>query len=124
MLAGIREDESGNGRPVLDISKRQDGMRRPVSGGIAYATQDALKWCKGEPALKKHSNRRQTAMPDIDPGQKNLTVHGPRAAAVVFEAAPSVVALEAGGHSRWISKLLVECGHRVIVAHARELRLI
>jgi transposase len=51
-------------------------------------------------------------MPDTDPGQKKSKLP------------PSVVALEAGGHSRWMSKLRVECGHRVIVANARELRLI
>lgn len=34
------------------------------------------------------------------------------------------VALETGTHSPWISRLLVECGHEVIVANARELRFI
>jgi transposase len=34
------------------------------------------------------------------------------------------VALEAGGHSPWLSRLLEECGHEVLVANARKLRLI
>jgi transposase len=38
--------------------------------------------------------------------------------------ASAVVALETGSHSRWIAKVARECGHRVIVANARELRLI
>ena len=36
----------------------------------------------------------------------------------------SRVALETGTHSPWISRLLTELGHEVIVAHARKVRLI
>jgi transposase len=35
-----------------------------------------------------------------------------------------VIALEAGTHSRWMSALLRECGHEVIVADPRRLRLL
>jgi transposase len=43
----------------------------------------------------------------------------------VFRAMPrSRVALETGTHSPWVSRLLSELGHEVIVAHARKLRLI
>jgi transposase len=43
----------------------------------------------------------------------------------VFGALPgSRVALEIGTHSRWISRLLSELGHEVIVANARKVRLI
>ena len=43
----------------------------------------------------------------------------------VFGAMPhSRVALEIGTHSPWISRLLVELGHEVIVANARKVRLI
>jgi transposase len=42
-----------------------------------------------------------------------------------FEAMPlSRVALETGTHSPWVSRLLGELGHEVIVAHARNVRLI
>jgi len=37
---------------------------------------------------------------------------------------PARVALEAGTHSAWISRLLEECGHDVIVANPRELKKI
>jgi len=37
---------------------------------------------------------------------------------------PCRVALEAGAHSRWVSLLLPELGHEVIVANPRKLRLI
>jgi transposase len=42
----------------------------------------------------------------------------------VFGAMPrSRIALETGTHSPWISRLLSELGHEVIVAHARKVRL-
>ncbi len=43
----------------------------------------------------------------------------------VFAAMPpSRMALETGMHSPWVSRLLSEVGHEVIVAHARNVRLI
>jgi transposase len=37
---------------------------------------------------------------------------------------PMRVAIEAGTHSPWASRVLEECGHEVLVANARKLRLI
>jgi transposase len=37
---------------------------------------------------------------------------------------PMRIAIETGTHSPWISRLLEECGHEVLVANARKLRLI
>jgi transposase len=37
---------------------------------------------------------------------------------------PSVVALETGTHSPWVSRLITELGHEVIVAHAQKVQLI
>jgi transposase len=37
---------------------------------------------------------------------------------------PMRIALETGTHSPWISRLLQRCGHQVLVANARKLRLI
>jgi transposase len=43
----------------------------------------------------------------------------------VFAAMPrSRVALETGVHSPWVSRQLTQLGHEVIVAHARNVRLI
>ena len=43
----------------------------------------------------------------------------------VFGAMPrSRVALETGAHSPWVSRQLTQLGHEVIVAHARNVRLI
>jgi transposase len=49
----------------------------------------------------------------------------PKAVREVFGGMPhSRIALETGTHSPWISRLLSELGHEVIVAHARNVRLI
>jgi transposase len=49
----------------------------------------------------------------------------PKAMREAFAAMPrSRVALETGTHSPWVSRLLEELGHEVIVAHARNVRLI
>jgi transposase len=39
-------------------------------------------------------------------------------------SAPTRIAIEVGTHSPWISRLLEGCGHQVLVANARKLRLI
>jgi hypothetical protein len=41
-----------------------------------------------------------------------------------FTRAPAHVAIEVGGHSRWVSALLTELGHRVTVANARRVKVI
>ena len=49
----------------------------------------------------------------------------PKALRARFEClAPTRIALEVGGHSAWVSELLKELGHEVIVANARKLRMI
>jgi transposase len=37
---------------------------------------------------------------------------------------PVRIAIEAGTHAPWASRVLEECGHEVLVANARKLRLI
>ena len=49
----------------------------------------------------------------------------PKAIRARFEGlAATRIALEVGGHSAWVSELLDELGHEVIVANARKLRMI
>jgi transposase len=49
----------------------------------------------------------------------------PKAVQQVFRKLPrSRIALETGTHSPWVSRQLTELGHEVIVAHARNVRLI
>ena len=38
--------------------------------------------------------------------------------------APTVIAIEVGTHSAWVSRVLRSCGHRVVVANARKVALI
>jgi transposase len=40
------------------------------------------------------------------------------------EEQPLRIAIEAGTHSPWVSRLLEECGHEVLVANPRKARLI
>src|ERR1700720_5024104 len=55
--------------------------------------------------------------------QKVITT--PKAIKEIFGGLPrSRIALETGTHSPWVSRLLSELGHEVIVAHARNVRLI
>src|ERR1017187_6308412 len=55
--------------------------------------------------------------------QKRTTT--PKAMKEVFGGMPRCrIALETGMHSPWVSRLLRELGHEVIVAHARSVRLI
>ena len=49
----------------------------------------------------------------------------PKSLQAAFGGMPrSRIALETGMHSPWVSRLLAELGHEVIVAHARNVRLI
>src|SRR3974390_196716 len=128
-------------------------MRRPVSGRDAVRSQviDVLKaQIKRRPAMKKVSTvvtqqSRNISRPKLtiglDVGDRNswycvldeagqiqleqrvrTTAKGLREA---FGGMPrSRIALETGTHSPWISRLLSELGHEVIVAHARKVRLI
>ncbi len=41
-----------------------------------------------------------------------------------FAAPPARIVLEVGTHSPWVSRLLAELGHEVLVANARQLRLL
>ena len=38
--------------------------------------------------------------------------------------APMRIAIETGTHSPWVSRLLEECGHEILVANAHKVRLI
>src|SRR5207245_7194876 len=132
---------------------KSDGMRRPVSGRDAVSSQviDVLEaQIKRRPAMKKISIRaaaqsrnisQQKVTLGLDLGDRNSWYCvvdeagqiqreqrvGTNAKALreVFAAMPrSRIALEIGTHSPWISRLLSELGHEVIVANARKVRLI
>ena len=49
----------------------------------------------------------------------------PEAMKQIFAKIPqSLIAMETGTHSPWVSRLLTELGHKVIVAHAQKVQLI
>src|SRR5437764_4613750 len=128
-------------------------MRRPVSGRDAVRSQviDVLEaQIKRRPAMKKVSTAATKQSRNIS--QQKLTIGldlgdrnswycvvdeagqiqleqrvrtNAKALREVFGAMPrSRIALEIGTHSPWISRLLRELGHEVIVANARKVRLI
>src|ERR687897_2798067 len=66
----------------------------------------------------------------IDTGSGEVMEEGrlrtnPEALRRRFASEPSLhIAIETGTHSPWASRVLEECGHEVLVANARKLRLI
>src|ERR1700680_3329705 len=127
-------------------------MRRPVSGGMRYAPNGrrARSATERRPAMKKISTvqafqseifKEQKLTIGLDLGdrwsfycvldeagqiileQKLPTT--PEAMKQTFgKIARSLIALETGTHSPWVSRLLTELGHEVIVAHAQKVQLI
>src|SRR6266446_1389844 len=75
--------------------------------------KDVLKAQKRRPAMKKISTM-QVFGNEIFKEQKLTIGKIPR----------SLIALETGTHSPWVSRLLTELGHQVIVAHAQKVELI
>src|SRR5579872_4890983 len=127
-------------------------MRRPVSGGMRYAPngrraqgaterRPAMKKTITVQAFKSEIFKEQKLTIGLDLGdrwsfscvleeagqviweQKLPTT--PEAMKQTFRKIPrSLIALETGTHSPWISRLLSELGHEVIVAHAQKVELI
>src|SRR5246127_447377 len=125
-------------------------MRRPVSSGMRYAPKRRAQGTKRRPAMKKISTmqafsneilKEQKLTIGLDLGdrwsfycvldeagkiileQKVATT--PEAMKQTFGKIPrSLIALETGTHSPWVSRLLTELGHEVIVAHAQKVELI
>src|ERR1700687_4398717 len=127
-------------------------MRRPVSRGMRYGpnVRRAQGTMKRRPAMKKTSTilvngnmifKGHKLPIGLDLGdhwscycvldeagkiileQKVATT--PEAMKKAFAKIPrSLIALETGTHSPWVSRLLTELGYKVIVAHAQKVQLI
>src|SRR4029077_16688610 len=139
---------NGMTRTTYKRLMKSDGMRRPVSGRDAVRSQVIAvleAQIKRRPAMKKVSTVAAKASRKIS--QQKLTVGldlGDRSSwycvldesgSIVLEQRVSTtskalkevfggiprsrMALETGMHSPWVSRLLSELGHEVIVAHAR-----
>src|SRR5271169_5725345 len=126
-------------------------MRRPVSSGMRYAPNERrAQGAKRRPAMKKISTVAIEGMQIFKEHQLTIgldlgdrTSHycildeaghvilehrlptTPQGIQQVFSRIPrSRIALETGTHSPWVSRQLTQLGHEVIVAHARNVRLI
>src|ERR1700758_4852005 len=126
-------------------------MRRPVSSGMRYAPNvRRARGTKRRPAMKKISTvqafgneilKGQKLTIGLDLGDRwsfycvldeaGKIILEPKVAATpeaikqTFAKIPrSLIALETGTHSPWVSRLLTELGHEVIVAHAQKVELI
>src|SRR5246500_1665689 len=125
-------------------------MRRPVSSGMRYAPKRRAQGTKRRPAMKKISTmqafsneilKEQKLTIGLDLGdrwsfycvldeagkiileQKVATTL--EAMKQTFGKIPrSLIALGQGTHSPWVSRLLTELGHELIVAHAQKVELI
>src|SRR5258707_9489301 len=123
-------------------------MRRPVSRGMRYAPNvgRARSTMKRRPAMKKISTVRVNGnmifkghklMIGVDLGDRwscycvldeageilleKKVATAPEAMKQIFEKIPrSLIAMETGTHSPWVSRLLTDLGYKVIVAHAQK----
>src|SRR5438067_1662164 len=126
-------------------------MRRPVSRGMRYAPNDRrAQGAKRRPTMKKISTvqtlrneilKKQKLTIGMDLGDRwscycildeagtiileQKVAMTPEAMKQTFARIPrSLMALETGTHSPWVSRLLKELGHEVLVAHAQKVNLI
>src|ERR671913_144403 len=94
-------------RPTMDRSKDQPLMTAGVDLGDKYSYLCLIDTQSGEV---------------MEEGRLRTT---PEAFLRRFTSQqPMRIAIEAGTHSPWASRVLEECGHEVLVANARKLRLI
>src|SRR5215204_2825681 len=94
-------------RPTMDGSKERPKMTAGLDLGDRYSYLCLIDTQSGEV---------------VEEGRLRTT---PEALRRRFVSEPSLrIAMETGTHSPWVSRLLEECGHEVLVANARKLRLI
>src|SRR5919202_5106302 len=121
-------------------------MRRPTPRAVPY---DGLQMVDGLSRPRKEDwpmtdvskeSTKTTAGLDLGDKYSHLCLLDTRSGEVVEEGrlrttpetlkrrfsgcGPMRIAIETGTHSPWVSRLLEDCGHAVLVANARKLRLI
>jgi transposase len=95
-------------RPMDDGSRRKPSMTVGVDLGDKYSYLCLLDTDSGEV---------------IEEGRLRTTSEALRRR-FSSEQQPLRVAIEAGTHSLWVSRVLEDCGHEVLVANPRKTRLI
>src|ERR687898_984417 len=99
--------QEGGSALEMDSSKEQPKVTAGLDLGDKYSYLCLIDTLSGEV---------------IEEGRLSTT---PEALRRRFASEPSLrVAIEAGTHSPWVSRVLEECGHEVLVANARKLRFI
>jgi transposase len=94
-------------RPTMDGSKERPKVTAGLDLGDKYSYLCLIDTHSGEV---------------VEEGRLRTT---PEALRRRFASEPSLrIAIETGTHSPWVSRLLEGCGHEVLVANARKLRLI
>jgi transposase len=109
MLDGLLMAQYGKeDRPMSDGSKERPKMTAGLDLGDRYSYLCLIDQHSGEV---------------VEEGRLRTTPEALRRR-FASERPPMRVAIETGTHSPWVSRLLEECGHEVLVANARKLRLI
>src|SRR5215218_7693085 len=95
-------------RPTMDVSKERPQMTAGLDLGDKYSYLCLIDQQSGE---VMEEGRLRTSPEAFE-------------RRFASERPPMRIAIEAGTHSPWVSRILEECGHEVLVANARKLRLI
>jgi transposase len=95
-------------RPMSDLSRRKPSMTVGIDLGDKYSFLCLVDTESGEV---------------IEEGRLRTTPEALRRR-LASEQQPMRIAIEAGTHSPWVSRVLEECGHEVLVANPRRTRLI
>src|SRR5215472_5362704 len=115
--------------PKLSTRSKRKQIRRPAMKKISTVATTSNKNLHSRLTIGLDLGDRSSWYCVLDDSGEVIAEHKlgttPKAMQESFEAIPrSRIALETGTHSPWISRLLSELGHEVIVAHARNVRLI
>jgi Transposase len=108
MLDGLLGPKWKEDRPMTDGSKDNPPMTAGLDIGDKYSYLCLIDQESGEV---------------VEEGRLRTTPEALRRR-FASEQPPMRIAMEAGTHSPWVSRVLEECGHEVLVANARKLRLI
>jgi transposase len=109
MLDGLLGPIWKEDRPTMNASKEQPKMTAGLDLGDKYSYLCLIDQESGEV---------------VEKGRLRTTPEALRRRFVSEQPPPMRIAIEAGTHSPWVSRVLEGCGHEVLVANARKLRLI
>src|SRR5215207_4436709 len=128
---------------ITDVDEKADPPRSTLCEGLQaiYELQMGSKWKEDRPMNNGSKGAaKMTAGLDLGDKYSYLCLLDDESGEVIEESRlrttpeairrrfdseqPLRIAIEVGTHSPWVSRLLEECGHQVLVANARKLHLI